>query len=173
MAVLYFHSLFIFVITWWTLFDFISGRFVLSKKNIPLFNTRNVLCIQQLLLYKAKSFNASRVRLLVRKSVISNQSSIYFVSNHINSVQYLYISGNSKAHPFRILLLMCNMDRIDYFQKKSTKLQLIWILKVIDYKLITSNFRSNQLHLITFPPCFQNYLWLLLITLPVFGFFPL
>lgn len=107
----------------------------------------------------------------VRKSVISNQSSIYFVSNHINSVQYLYISGNSKAHPFRILLLMCNMDRIDYFQKKSTKLQLIWILKVIDYKLITSNFRSNQLHLITFPPCFQNYLWLLLITLPVFGFF--
>jgi hypothetical protein len=38
------------------------------------------------------------------------------------------------------------------------KLQLLWILKVIDYKLITAISISNRLHLITFPSCNHDYL---------------
>lgn len=39
-----------------------------------------------------------------------------------------------------------NRYGVDYLIKKLIKLQLLWVFTVIDYKLITSNFRCNGLH---------------------------
>lgn len=45
---------------------------------------------------------------------------------------------------------MVNRDGVDYLKKILIRLQLLRILIVIDYKLITSNFRRNEFHKISF-----------------------